>query len=73
MDKIELKDSILKAVEQEIDQWLEIEPGIESGLEYETKLLEAGRRMTKALLVHSMGKLPGSRNEKKTPDLFGPH
>jgi hypothetical protein len=72
MNKIEVKNSILKTVEQEVSQWLDQEPHITSGYDYETKLIEMGRRITKEIMVQSMGKLPGSRNEKKTDDMCRP-
>ena len=65
MNKIEIKKAILKTVEQKVDQWLEQEPHITSGFEYETKILEIGRRVAKEIMIQSMGKLPASRNQKK--------
>lgn len=66
MNKIEIKKSILKTVEQELEQWLEQEPHITSGFEYETKILEIGGRVAKEIMIQSIGKLPSSRNQKKS-------
>lgn len=70
MNQEQIKQSILKAVSDELDQWLSIESGITSGYEYETKALEIGQRITKTMIEKSLGKLPKSRNQKKTLDLF---
>ncbi|SDC57882.1 hypothetical protein [Niabella drilacis] len=68
--KEELKSAILKSLETEIDTWLEQEGQITDGYDYETKFLEVVRRMNRILLEKSMGKLPGSHNEKKTSNHF---
>ena len=73
MNKIEIKKAILKTVEQKVDQWLEEEPHITSGFEYETKILEIGRRVAKEIMIQSMGKLPASRNQKKTSNVSRPN
>ena len=65
MKKEEIKQNILRLMSQEVDQWLEIQDKIEDGYEYEEKFLEASRKMSALLLTRSMGKIPGSRNQKK--------
>ena len=66
MKEIEFRDSILKAVNEEISEWLSIEPKIESAYDYETKIIEMGSRITRTILEKSMGQIPKSRNQKKT-------
>ena len=65
MKKEEIKQNILRLMSQEVDQWLEIQDKIEDGYEYEEKFLQAARKMNRILLTRSMGKIPGSRNQKK--------
>jgi hypothetical protein len=70
MKKIEETNSILKTVSEELTIWFNEEGSIRSGSEYEQRILEMGQRITKAILIESIGKIPKSRNQKKTPHLF---
>lgn len=65
MDKIAIKESILRTVEQELDAWLEEEPKIKDAFDYEKRLFERTMRMGKAILERGQGKLPKDRNTKK--------
>lgn len=69
MEKRAIKESILKAVETEIDTWLEEEGKITSGYDYEERVLAISRRFAQSLIQRSQGELPKSRNLKKTEDL----
>lgn len=65
MDKKEIKRSILRTVEAEIDAWLEIEPTITDAFEYERSLFERTIRIGKTMLERSQGKVSVDRNTKK--------
>ena len=70
-EKEMLKQAILQSVGEEIDKWLDKQQAITSGYEYESELLKTTRTVNKIILERSVGKLPGSRNEKKGPHLPG--
>ena len=65
MDKSEIKKSILRTVEAEIDAWLEVEPKFTDAFEYEKSLLERTLRIGQTILSESSGKLSKDRNTKK--------
>lgn len=69
MKKVEATASILKTVNEELSVWFAQEESITSGYDYETKILEMGQRISQAIMKESLGKVPRSRNEKKTPNL----
>ena len=58
-------DSILETVRAEITEFVEQESSIKCPIEYEKRLIEIGRSVTKNLLLSSQGHLPKSRNSKK--------
>lgn len=64
MDREEKIQSILKAVESEIRQWVDLEPTIKDPILYERKLLESSFRFGKALMIKSEGQTR-DRNLKK--------
>ena len=64
MDKEEKIQSILKAVESEIRQWVEEESSIKDPILYERKLLESSFRFGKKLMVKT-GATSKDRNLKK--------
>ena len=68
MDKKAIRASILRAVTQEIDEWLEEEPGISDPFQYEHRLLTRSLRMGRALLERTRGELSRDRNKKKRSD-----
>jgi hypothetical protein len=65
MDKEQIKKSILKTVNQELDAWLEEEPNIKDAFEYEKRLFERTLRIGKTILSHGQGTLSKDRNTKK--------
>lgn len=65
MDKTEKIQSILKAVEQEVNQWVNEEENIRDPILYEQKLLEMAFNFGKTLMLSSQGKVPKDRNVKK--------
>jgi hypothetical protein len=65
MDKSEIKKSILRTVEAELDAWLELEPNITDAFEYEKSLFERTMKIGHTILVESKGKQSKDRNTKK--------
>jgi hypothetical protein len=65
MDKSEIKKSILRSFEAELDAWLEIEPKFTDAFEYERSLLERTLRIGQTIIQESGGKLSRDRNLKK--------
>ena len=65
MDKKEKIQSILKAVEIEITQWVNEEGNVRDPILYEQKLLEKAFKIGKTLMLSSQGNLPRDRNAKK--------
>ena len=65
METKQLVDSILETVRVEISQFVEEESQIKCPIEYETRVLEIARTMSRSLIMGSQGKLPKSRNTKK--------
>lgn len=63
-------DSILETVRAEISHFIEQEPDIQCPVEYEMRVLEISRTMSKNLILGAQGKLPKSRNSKKK---YSPH
>ena len=68
MDKQSVRESILKAVTQEIDEWLEEEPGISDPIRYELRLVERTLRIGRTMMERSRGEVSRDRNKKKRPD-----
>lgn len=55
-------------------EWRTCQEGQKDGYEYEQSFSEMWQKLGNALLQESIGELPGSRNEKKTPNqLRGNH
>jgi len=71
METQQIVDSILEAVREEVTEFVETQDQITSSLEYEERLLDIGRQFTFGLLAKSSGKLPKSRNSKKSPHQSG--
>ena len=65
MDKSQVKESILRMFEAELDAWLEIEPKIKDAFEYERDLLCRTLRVGQGMITLSQGKIPKDRNAKK--------
>lgn len=70
MDKLAIRESILKAVTQELDEWLEEEGKITDAFQYEHRLLQRTLKMGQAMLQGSGGSLSRDRNKKKRFDDF---
>lgn len=69
MDKSkEIVDSILESMRAELTQFVDEESQIKSSLEYEERVLELSRKFAAGLITKSQGKMPKSRNSKKSPD-----
>lgn len=68
MDKLSVKASILRTVEQEIETWLEEEGEITDAFVYEQRLFERAMRIGKSMLEGSQEKLSRDRNLKKSLD-----
>ena len=65
MDKQQIKASILRNLEPQIDEWLSVEPDFTDAFEYEKSLYERVLRMGKTMMLHSQGKISRDRNQKK--------
>lgn len=66
MKKEELKTEIIKAIGQEIDQWLDESEKITSGYEYEDQFLIRMRNMSKIIMQKSIGETGTNRNKKNS-------
>lgn len=69
MDKSkEIADAIWESMRKEVVEFIEQQSQIDSGLEYEERVAELSRKFAVDLISKSQGKLPKSRNSKKSPD-----
>lgn len=64
----EIVDSILESMRAELTEFIDEESGITSSLEYEKRVAELSRKFAAGLITGSQGKMPRSRNSKKSPD-----
>jgi hypothetical protein len=64
------QQSIMEELEQAINHWKESQQGQTSGYEYERSFVEMWQKMGSKMFQNALGKLPGSRNEKKTSNQF---
>lgn len=69
MEQEQLKQTMLSGISQEVAQWAEESQQIKDGYEFEDRLLLRMRTIGKILMEQSVGKVPKSRNQKKTPYL----
>ncbi len=65
METKQLVDTILETVRAEMTTFIEEESKIKCPVEYETRVIEIARRLSKNLIQGTQGKLPKSRNGKK--------
>ena len=65
MDKREKIESILKAVESKLEEFFDVESGIDSSIEYENLLIEVGQFVDKQIIQASQSDFPKGKNEKK--------
>lgn len=63
-----IADAILESMREELTQFIEEESQITSSLEYEERVAELSRKFAFGLINKSQGKMPRSRNSKKSPD-----
>ena len=66
METKELTKILLSSIEAELQQWAEESQQIKDGYEFEDRLLVRMRTIGKILMEQSVGKVPKSRNEKKS-------
>lgn len=70
MEKETIKQEIMTALSQEIDQWLDEEKKIKDGYSYEAALLKRAFSMGRVVMEKSMGEVSSNRNKKNcTPVL----
>lgn len=70
MEKEKMKQEIMSAVSQEIDQWLEEESLIKDGITYEATVLKRSLNIGRVMMEKSMGEVSSNRNKKNcTPVL----
>ena len=63
-----IADGILESIREELTQFIEEESQITSSLEYEERVAVLSRKFALGLISKSQGKMPRSRNSKKSPD-----
>jgi hypothetical protein len=71
MEKEKLKQAMLTAISSEVEHWAEESQQIKDGYEFEDCLLLRMRNIGKVLMEQGVGKVPKSRNQKKSPHLCG--
>ena len=64
-ERATVKEAIMQRLSAEVDLWLDKEPSLTSGYDYETELTSVAQRMGKIVLEESLGAQPRSRNAKK--------
>lgn len=65
MEKETLKQAMLSAITQEVEQWAEESQQIKDGYDFEDRLLLRMHNIGKILMEQGIGKVPKSRNQKK--------
>jgi hypothetical protein len=68
METKKIVDSILESMREELTQFVASQGEITSSLEYEERVVELSRQFGAGIISKSMGKLPKSRNLKKSAD-----
>lgn len=68
MKSKEKVDAILESMREELTEFMEQESQITSATEYEERVLELSRKFAMGLISKSQGKVPKSRNSKKSID-----
>ena len=64
----EITAAIFESIREEVEEFLAQESQISSSLEYEEKVAELSRKFAAGLITKSQGKMPKSRNSKKSTD-----
>ena len=68
--KADIVEAILESMREELSQFMDEESQITSSTEYEERVLELSRKFAQGLITKSQGKMPKSRNSKKSGDKF---
>ena len=64
-ERVVVKAAIMQSLSEEVDKWLDKQPAISSGYDYEAEFLKTSRSVNKIILEKSLGEHPGRRNDKK--------
>ena len=64
-ERVVVKAAIMQSLSEEVDKWLDKQPAISSGYDYEAEFLKTSRSVNKIILEKSLGEQPDSRNDKK--------
>jgi hypothetical protein len=65
------EQQIAELVAKKVTQWFESQKGQTSGYEYEKTFVECWREVGQDVFQQSLGKVPCSKNKKKTKEQFG--
>jgi hypothetical protein len=60
------EQQISELVKEEVAKWFESQQSQTNGYEYEKTFVECWRAVGQKVFQQSLGKIPGSKNEKKT-------
>lgn len=71
MEQSTVKAAILSAISMELDVWLSKQGAIKDGYEYEKHYIEFTQKVSRTILLTSLGKQPGSRNKKNFTPVLG--
>lgn len=71
MEKQKRIESILSVMRTKLEAYIDQESTITDPIEYEDQLLAIGQQFSLEVLQSSMGKVPRSRNQKKSLDQTG--
>lgn len=71
MENNEIVDSILESMRKEVAEFVATQSQITSSTEYEEQVVELSRKFAAGLITKSAGKMPKSRNSKKSSDKSG--
>jgi hypothetical protein len=60
-----IKQAIMQSLSEEVDKWLDKQPTLTCGYDYESEVLKTAHTWGKIILEKSLGEQPCSRNAKK--------
>jgi hypothetical protein len=66
--RTELKEKMLSVFSEKIDQWIASQENQTDGFEYERSYVEALQKIGTEVFQLSLGNIPKSKNQKKTPN-----
>lgn len=72
METKKIVDSILESMREELTQFVEAQGEISSSIEYEEQVIKLSKQFGAGIIAKSQGKMPKSRNLKKSADKFRP-